>query len=58
MLPRLIQAEEKLEKYTKKLSKSPYYLTARILNPEHYTAFLKNQNNREGITKENQLYII
>ena len=58
MLPRLIQAEEKLEKYTKKLLKSPYYLAARILNTERYTAFLKDQNNRGGITEENQLYII
>jgi len=42
MLPHLVQAKEKLKKYTKKLLKSPYYLAARILNPERYTAFLKD----------------
>jgi len=42
MLPRLVQAEEKLKKYIKKLLKSLYYLAARILNPERYTAFLKD----------------
>jgi len=42
MLPRLVQAKEKLKKYIKKLLKSLYYLAARILNPKRYTAFLKD----------------
>ena len=53
MLPRLVRAEEKLKKYTKKLSKSPYYLAARILNPERRTAFLKDK-----IDGDQQLYIV
>ena len=53
MLPRFIQAKEKLEKYTKKLSKSPYYLAARILNPKRRTAFLKDK-----IDGDQQLYIV
>jgi hypothetical protein len=53
MLPRLVRAKEKLEKYTKKLSKSPYYLAARILNPERRTAFLKDK-----IDGDQQLYIV
>jgi len=43
MLPRFVWAKEKLEKYTKKLLKSPYYLAARILNSERRTAFLKEK---------------
>lgn len=53
MIPRLVRAEEKLKKYAKKLSKSPYYLAARILNPERRTAFLKGK-----INGDQQLYIV
>jgi hypothetical protein len=53
MPPRLVRAKEKLEKYIKKLLKSPYYLAARILNPERRTAFLKDKINRDQ-----QLYIV
>ena len=41
MAARLQRAEEKLAKYVKKLDDSPYYLAARVLNLECYTAFLK-----------------
>jgi hAT family C-terminal dimerisation region len=60
MLPRLVRAEEKLKKYTKKLSKSPYYLAARILNPERRTAFLRDGNDNSKMTEtgEKQLYIV
>jgi hypothetical protein len=60
MLPRLVRAEEKLEKYTKKLAKSPYYLAARIFNPESRTAFLKDKNDYSKLTAagEKQLYVV
>ena len=60
MLPRLVQAKEKLKKYTKKLAKSPYYLAARIFNPKSRTAFLKDKNDHLKLTTagEKQLYVV
>ena len=51
---RLQRAFKKLEKYTKKLAKSPYYLAARILNPENRTSFLDD----DEIEKEKYLFVV
>jgi hypothetical protein len=45
MAPRLQRAEKKLAKYVKKLDDSPYYLAARVLDPECRMAFLKDRND-------------
>jgi hypothetical protein len=59
MLPRLLRAEKKLAKYAMKLDDSPYYLAARILDPECRTAFLKDKD-KIGITLEGEkkLYVV
>ena len=44
MSSRLLRAETKLQKYTKKLAQSPYYLAARVFNPQCRTAFLKDDD--------------
>ena len=60
MLPRIVRSQEKLEKYTNKLAKSPYYIAARIFNPESRTAFLKDSNDHSKLTAagEKQLYVV
>jgi hypothetical protein len=58
MAPRLQRAKEKLAKYIKKLDDSPYYLAARILDPECRTAFLKAQNDSITIEGEQKLFIV
>ena len=59
MLPRLLRAEKKLAKYATKLDDSPYYLAARIFDPECCTAFLKDKDKismtYEG---EKKLYVV
>ena len=59
MLPRLLRAEKKLAKYATKLDDSPYYLAARIFDPECRTAFLKDKDKismtHEG---EKKLYVV
>ena len=54
MEPRLQRAFEKLEKYTKKLAKSLYYLATRILNPKNHTSFLDD----DKIEKEKCLFVV
>jgi hypothetical protein len=56
MAPRLQRAEKKLAKYIKKLDDSPYYLAARVLDPECRTAFLKDQNDCMTIEGEKKLF--
>jgi hAT family C-terminal dimerisation region len=59
MLPRLLRAEEKLAKYAMKLDDSPYYLAARILDPECRTAFLKDKDKiRMTLEGEKKLYVV
>ena len=59
MLPRLLRAKKKLAKYTTKLDDSPYYLAARILDPECRTAFLKDKDKiRMTFKGEKKLYIV
>jgi hypothetical protein len=58
MAPRLQRAEEKLAKYVKKLDDSPYYLAARVLDPECRTAFLKDQNDYLTIEGEKKLFSV
>jgi len=59
MLPRLCRAKKKLAKYAIKLDDSPYYLAARILNLECYTAFLKDKDKISiTLKREKKLYII
>jgi hypothetical protein len=58
MAPRLQRAEKKLAKYVKKLDDSPYYLAARVLDPECRTAFLKNQNDCMTIEEEKKLFSV
>jgi hAT family C-terminal dimerisation region len=59
MSSRLLRAAKKLAKYATKLDDSPYYLAARILDPECRTSFLKNKDKctitLEGTKK---LYIV
>ena len=47
MIPRLLRTQKKLEKYAIKLDSSPYYLAARILDPECRTSFLKKKNTNQ-----------
>jgi hypothetical protein len=59
MLPRLLCAKKKLAKYATKLDDSPYYLAARILDPECRTAFLKDKGKIEMTLKgEKKLYVV
>jgi hAT family C-terminal dimerisation region len=59
MPSRLLRAEKKLIKYEIKLEDSPYYLAARILDPECRTAFLKDKNNMKmSLEGEKKLYIV
>jgi len=59
MSPRLLRAQEKLEKYTTKSDDSPYYLAARILGPECRMAFLKNKGKiRITLKGEKKLYVV
>jgi hypothetical protein len=58
MAARLQRAEEKLAKYVKKLDDSPYYLAARVLDPECRTAFLKDQNDYITIEGEKKLFSV
>jgi hypothetical protein len=58
MAPRLQRAEKKLAKYIKKLDDSPYYLAARVLDPECRTAFLKDQNDCMTVEGEKKLFIV
>jgi hypothetical protein len=59
MLPRLLRAEKKLAKYTTKLDDSPYYLAARILDPECRTAFLKDKDKiKMTFEGEKKLYVV
>jgi hypothetical protein len=53
MIPRLLRTQKKLEKYAIKLDSSPYYLAARILDPECRTSFLKKKNANQ-ISQEGQ----
>jgi hypothetical protein len=53
MLPRLDRALQKLEKYTQKLGTSPFYLAARVFNPQCRTTFL--DDNDDG---EKELFIV
>jgi hAT family C-terminal dimerisation region len=59
MPSRLLRTMKKLEKYAAKLDDSPYYLAARIPDPECRTSFLKNKNNGT-ITLEGskKLYVV
>jgi hypothetical protein len=56
MAPRLLRAEAKLEKYEKKLDDSPYYLAARVLDPQCRTAFMKDENDKMTPEGEKKLY--
>ena len=47
MLPRILRMEAKLQKYEKKLAKSPYYAAAQIFNPECRTGHLKDTDTSE-----------
>jgi len=59
MLPRLLRAEKKLEKYAIKLDDSPYYLSARIFDPECRTAFLKDKDKMKiTLEGEKKLYVV
>lgn len=58
MAPRLQCAEKKLAKYIKKLDNSPYYLAARVLDPECRTAFLKDQNDYITVEGEKKLFSV
>jgi hypothetical protein len=58
MALRLQRTEKKLAKYIKKLDDSPYYLAARVLNPECRTSFLKDQNNFMTIEGEKKLFSV
>jgi hypothetical protein len=58
MVPRLYRAQEKCAIYIQKLDASPYYLAARILNPQCRTAFLKDENENITTEGEKKLYII
>jgi hypothetical protein len=49
MAPRLDRALLKLEKYTKKLGSSPYYLAARVFNPQCRTTFLTQDSDGDKI---------
>jgi hypothetical protein len=59
MAPRLHRAQEKCATYIQKLDASPYYLAARILDPQCRTAFLKDKD-KISITLEGEkkLYIV
>ena len=59
MPPRLLRSEAKLEKYAAKLDDSPYYLAARVLDPECRTAFLKDKDKVQiTLEGEKKLYIV
>jgi hypothetical protein len=59
MLPRLIRASIKLEKYKEKLKDSPYYMAARVLDPECRTTFMKNKETTLiTIEGERQLWLV
>jgi hypothetical protein len=59
MLPRLLCAKKKLAKYTTKLDDSPYYLAARIFDPECCTAFLKDKDKISmTLEGEKKLYVV
>jgi hypothetical protein len=58
MAPRLHRAQEKCATYVQKLDASPYYLAARILNPQCRTAFLKDENEDITTEGEKKLYIV
>jgi hypothetical protein len=59
MPPRLLRAQEKLEKYATKLDDSPYYLAARILDSECRATFLKDKDkNRMTLEGERKLYVV
>ena len=55
---RLRCAETKLQKYTKKLAQSSYYLAARVFNPQCRTAFLKDDNGKFMSVKAEQKFFI
>jgi hypothetical protein len=58
MSPRLYRAQEKCVIYIQKLDASPYYLAARILNPQCRIAFLKDENEHYTTEGEKKLYIV
>ena len=58
MVPRLHRAQKKCATYVQKLDASPYYLAARILNPQCRTAFLKDENKDITAKGEKKLYIV
>ena len=58
MVPRLHRAQKKCATYVQKLDASPYYLAARILNPQCRTAFLKDENEDITAEGEKKLYIV
>lgn len=58
MAPRLQRAQEKCATYVQRLDDSPYYLAARILNPQCRIAFLKDGNGRIITEGEKKLYIV
>jgi hypothetical protein len=58
MIPRLHRAQEKCATYVQKLDASPYYLAARILDPQCRTAFLKDENKDITTEGEKKLYVV
>jgi hAT family C-terminal dimerisation region len=58
MVPRLYRAQKKCATYVQKLDASPYYLAARILNPQCRTAFLKDENEDITAEGEKKLYVV
>ncbi len=59
MSSQLLHAEKKLAKYAIKLDDSPYYLAARILDPECHTAFLKDKDTMKlTLEGERKLYVV
>ncbi len=58
MAPRLSRAQEKCTIYVQKLDASPYYLAARVFNPQYRTAFLKNESGHITAEGEKKLFIV
>jgi hAT family C-terminal dimerisation region len=59
MIPRLLRAQKKLEKYAVKLEQSSYYLAAQILDSQCRTSFLKDKNSGELLQKgKKKLFLV
>jgi hAT family C-terminal dimerisation region len=58
MVSRLHRAQKKCATYVQKLDASPYYLAARILNPQCRTAFLKDENEDITTEGEKKVYVV